>query len=116
MYNGSTGNWSKLGNLKGNHVYNTVIQLNGIIYSTTQNNDYTTTPTYWTTESPENSKGIERIEILGTEITSRMIASTPTNYEIRRPVLFPSDRYQCSTPPSIDATTWYPIYSRAQEE
>ena len=96
---------------------NTVIQLNGIIYSTIgQNNYYVTTPTYWTTSSPENLKGIERIEIIGTEVTSRIIASTPSNYETRRPVLFPSDRYECSTPPPIDATTWYPIYSRGQEE
>ena len=68
-------------------MYNTVIQLNGIIYSTTL--DY---------ENPVDSQGIERIELVGTEITSKMIAFTPSNYAIYRPVMFPSDRYQCSTP------------------
>jgi len=123
IYSGSSGRWSKLGNLKGNHIFNSVIQLNGVIYSTTYpwNNYYptSTTANYWqTTESPENLYlyGIERIELSGTEITSKMISHHPTNNQLFRPVLFPSDGYQCSTPPSTHTTTSYPIYSRAQEE
>jgi len=79
MYNGSNGNWSKLGNLIGRHWLNSVIQLNGVIYSTTL------------------SGQIERIELSDSMITnSKIISSGPTDSSVWKPVLFPSDRFDCS--------------------
>ena len=73
--------WLELGNLKGQHLFNSVIQMNGAIFSTTYQG------------------GIERIELTGdSAMSSRIIAQKMENNNdvYRRPLLFPTDGFDCS--------------------
>ncbi|CAG5099692.1 Oidioi.mRNA.OKI2018_I69.XSR.g16638.t1.cds [Oikopleura dioica] len=114
-YSGQSGTWSLLGYLQQAHMYNTVIELNGYIYSTgttywrrknkneksadAGEDDSDDSRRYYTTVSPQGDAGIERIQIFNSSISSEII-SLHESYGHYRPVLFPTGQFDCSTPVS----------------
>ena len=114
IYKGRSGFWSFLGYLRQDHYMNSVIEHNGVIFSTgysyyrrereeTKDHSddprwyYTTAYPYLTSAQYDDGNGIERIEIYNSSISTEIISSHSA-YGHARPILFPTGQYDCSTP------------------